>query len=244
MKKKNSIIFVFIIIFLNLTEKCQSLNKNFSLEEDTIYEQSRKALKEKKFNNAISILETIKKSNINNLHNDKIQINLIYAYYKNLNLNMAQKTAKEFIRLHPNHEHIDYIMYMQCLINMAMDKNIYFKILPIDYYKNNTYYALKAFFQLKNLIYQYPNSPYVINAKKNLIYLKNRLSEHDLQILKFYFFQKEYIATVNRGEEILQKYSETPAARKALIYMEQSYIALKIFDTAQKISKIITLNKI
>jgi len=233
-----------MVLFLNLTVHSKSLKNNYFVETYTLYEKSKKELKKEHFDNAIFILEKIKKNNISSFSNDKIQMHLIYAYYKNLNFNMAQKNIKEFIYSYPNHPNLDYVIYIQCLISISLDKNIFFKILPLDYHKNDLNYAINAFFQLKKFIYQYPKSFYVVNAKKNLIYLKNRLSESELEILKFYFFKKEYIAVVNRGEEIIQKYSETPAARKALIYIEKSYKALKIFDTAKKISKIISLNKI
>jgi len=242
--KNNSIIFFFVILFINSRVYSQSLDNHFFIQTYTLYEKSKKELRKKHFDNAICILEKIKKNNINNLNNDKIQIYLIYAYYKNLNFNMAQKNIEEFIRFYPHHKNIDYIIYMKCLINISLDKNIFLKMLPINYPKNDPHHAISAFFQLKDFIYQYPKSLYVTNAKKKLIYLKNRLSNYDLKILKFYFSHKEYIAVINRGEEILQKYSETIAARKALIYMEKSYNALKIFDTAEKISKIIVLNKI
>jgi len=243
MKKKNSIIFIFMILFLSSIVHSKSLKNFHFMKIYTLYEESKKELRKEHFDNAISILEKIKKNNVANIKNDKIQMHLIYAYYKNLNFNTALKNTEEFIRFYPKHPNIDYVIYMQCLIKISLDKNIFFNILPIEYHKNDINHAVNAFFQLKNFIYQYPNSSYVINAKKNLIYLKNRLSENEFKILKFYFSHKEYIAVINRGEEMIEKYSETPAARKALIYIEKSYKALKIFDTAKKISKIILLNK-
>ncbi|QCO70957.1 outer membrane protein assembly factor BamD [Buchnera aphidicola] len=244
MKKKNSIIFIFIILFLSLTVHSKSLKNNYFIETYILYEKSKKELRKEHFDNTICILEKIKKNNITNFNNDKILMHLIYAYYKNLDFNMAQKNIEEFIYYYPNHPNLDYVIYIQCLISMTLDKNIFFKILPIDYHKNDLNHAIHSFFQLKYFIYQYPKSRYLVNAKKNLIYLKNRLSEYDLEILKFYFLHKKYIAVINRGDEIIQKYSETPAARKALVYIEKSYNALKIFDTAKKISKIILLNKV
>ncbi|QCI22255.1 outer membrane protein assembly factor BamD [Buchnera aphidicola] len=242
MKKKYKIIFIFIIICLNLTVHCKSSNNYFFIRTHILYEKSRQKLKENKFDEAIKILETIKNDNITNFNSDKIQINLIYAYYKNFNFNMAQKNIQEFIHYHPNHINMDYILYIQSLISLAMDKNTFFKFFPIEYCKSDPIHAINAFFQLKSLIYYFPKSPYIINAKKHMIYIKRRLSEHDFAILKFYFSCHQYIAVINRGEEIIQKYPDTLAARKTLIYMQKSFFALNIFDTAKKISKIISLN--
>lgn len=60
--------------------------------------------------------------------------------------------------------------------------------------------------------------------QKKFILFKKRLSEYDLQILKYYFIHKQYIAVINRGEEILQKYPETLSAINALKYMKRSFL--------------------
>lgn len=157
---------------------------------------------------------------------------------------MAQKNINEFIKLYPKHTNIDYIFYIKSLINISLDKNIFSKILNIKSYKSDPIYAKKAFFELKNFLYHYPESIYIINVKKDLFALKQRLLNYDFEILKYYFNRKEYIAVINRGEEILKKYPETFSAREVLNYIRQSFIELKMFNTAKKISKVILLNKV
>ena len=48
-----------------------------------------------------------------------MQLDLIYAYYKNADLPLAQAAIDRFIRLNPTHPNIDYVMYMRGLTNMA-----------------------------------------------------------------------------------------------------------------------------
>lgn len=244
MKKTKNIILIFIILSLNVISTCKALNNNFFVNTYILYEKSKKELKNERFKNVILILEHIKNNNITNFNDDKIRINLIYAYYKTSNFNMALQNIKEFINIYPHHPRIDYVEYIKCLINIHLDKNTFFNILFHNNYKHDLNHAKYTFFQLKQFIYKYPHSLYIPNAKKHLVCLKNRLSEHDLDILKFYFSRKEYLSVINRGEEILQKYSETESARTTLIYMKKSYNLLKIFDKSQKISKMILLNKI
>lgn len=242
--KKKILCFLIIILCVNFSVYSETCNNDLFIKNYILYEKSKIELKKQHFKNAIFILEKIKKNKDMNVGLDKVYINLIYAYYKNFNLNMAKKNIKKFIKLYPNHLNIDYIVYLNGLIDIEMDKNTFLKILSIYYHKNDPIYAINAFFELKNFIYHYPKSLYVINAKKHLMYLKNRLSQHEFNILKFYFFNKKYISVINRGEEIIQKYPETKFAQKSLIYIKKSYLALKIFNTAKKISKIILLNKI
>ncbi|QCI16639.1 outer membrane protein assembly factor BamD [Buchnera aphidicola (Aphis craccivora)] len=242
MLKKN-ILIIFILLLIHSSACSQNTQQKKIIQEKIFYEYCKKELKENKFDSAIFHLESMKKKNISNAYSDKIQINLIYAYYKIENFHMAQKNIKEFIELYPKHPNIDYIFYIKSLIDISLDKNIFFKILTIKTYKSDPVYARKAFFELKNFLYSYPKSIYITNVKKDLFYLKQRLSKYDFEILKYYFNHKKYIAVINRGEEILQKYPETSYVIETLNYMQQSFIQLKIFDTAKKISKIISLNK-
>lgn len=146
MKKKYKIIFIFIIICLNLTVHCKSSNNYFFIRTHILYEKSRQKLKENKFDEAIKILETIKNDNITNFNSDKIQINLIYAYYKNFNFNMAQKNIQEFIHYHPNHINMDYILYIQSLISLAMDKNTFLNSFLLNIAKVIQFMRLTHFF--------------------------------------------------------------------------------------------------
>ncbi|QCI24457.1 outer membrane protein assembly factor BamD [Buchnera aphidicola (Muscaphis stroyani)] len=246
MKKKN-IIFIFITLFLISILPSKSLgNSVFLINNISILKNLNKPIN-KKINYINSDLEEIPKNSINS---EKIEMNLIYNFYKNSNFKMAQMKIEKFQRLHPSHPNMDYITYVQILINIEMDKNttdsnyFFLRFFPIKRYKNDPIYAMNAFFQLKKFINIYPKSFYIKNAKKHLISLKKRLSENDFEILKFYFTNQKYTAVINRGKDILQKYPETLVARKTLIYMQESYSSLKIFNTAEKISKIISSNKI
>ncbi|WP_343154087.1 outer membrane protein assembly factor BamD [Buchnera aphidicola (Aphis aurantii)] len=239
--KRNILIICILLLIQSLACSKNDIQQKF-IQEQKIYEYGRKELKKNKFNSAIFFLENMKKKNIFNIYWDKIQINLIYAYYKIENFSMAQKNIEEFIKLYPKHPNIDYVFYMKSLIDISLDKNIFVKTLSIINYKSDPFYAKRAFFELKNFLYRYPKSIYIINAKKDLFNLKKRLSEHDFKILQYYFSHKQYIAVINRGEEILQKYPETPCTLATLDYIKQSFISLKIFKTAEKVSKIISLN--
>ncbi len=106
-----------------------------------------------------------------------MQLNLIYAYYKNADLPLAQAAIHRFIRLNPTHPNIDYVMYMRGLTNMALDDS-----------------ALQGFFALTvaiailtctscvllfQLVRGYPNSQYTTDATKRLVFLKDRLAKND-----------------------------------------------------------------
>ncbi|CAL4323845.1 outer membrane protein assembly factor BamD [Buchnera aphidicola] len=244
MKKRKNILFILIIMFFSDPLYCQPLYNHPVIHTTNLYHIIQKKLKNNDFKEVITIINNIKNKDIMYYYNDKIQINLIYAYYKNSDFDIAQEKIEIFKILHPQHKNIDYILYLQSLIYIALDNDVYFKYIPITHNKRDPIYAIKAFFQLKNIILNYPHSRYLIDAKKHLICLKNRLAMHEFNILKYYFSEKEYISVINRGEAIIKNYQDTLIARKTLLLLEQSYRALHYFNHAQKISQIINLNKI
>lgn len=244
MTLKKNILISLILLFIHFSVYSKNIKQKNIIQNKIFYEYCKQELKEKKFNDAIFHLEDMKKKNIFNFYLDQIQINLIYAYYKIENFNMAQKNIEEFIRLYPKHPNIDYVFYIKNLIDISLDKNTFLKILNIKNYKSDPFYAKKAFFELKNFLFYFPKSIYITNVKKDLFYLKQRLAKHDFEILKYYFNHKKYIAVIKRGKEIIQRYPETSFSIKTLKYIKQSCIELKMFNIANKISKIIILNNL
>ncbi|AWH90394.1 outer membrane protein assembly factor BamD [Buchnera aphidicola (Melanaphis sacchari)] len=242
MKKKRNIMIICTILFLTFKVYSKNIVQDIIVQNKFFDQECRKQLKNKNFFNVINHLELLNKKNTNYLNSAKIKIYLIYSYYKVSNFIQAQKQIIQFIKLYPKHPNIDYVLYIQSLINISLDKNIYFNNFSIKHYKINPIHAKIAFFQLKNLINHYPRSIYVRNAKKELFYLKKRLMTYDFKIMKYYFLHNQYIAVINRGEKILQKYPEIPEVINTLEYIKKSFFALKIFNTSEKISRIISLN--
>jgi outer membrane protein assembly factor BamD len=86
-----------------------------------IYATAQQKLQDGNWKAAITQLEALDNRYPFGPYSQQVQLDLIYAYYKNADLPLAQAAIDRFIRLNPTHPNIDYVMYMRGLTNMALD---------------------------------------------------------------------------------------------------------------------------
>ncbi|SBT81925.1 Outer membrane protein assembly factor BamD [secondary endosymbiont of Trabutina mannipara] len=171
---------------------------------------------------AIKNFKFLKNYNLITSYAQQIQLNLIYAYYKLTSFSFAQSSINNFLLFNSNHPNIDYVIYMQGLINMARDSNNLLQGLFGINSNTNTKYVRTALLNFIQLINTYPNSQYSDNIKY-IIYLKNSIADYELSIIKYYYKCESYIAVNKRVEKMLRNFENTKAIKKALFFYEKSY---------------------
>lgn len=209
-----------------------------------LYKSTKNKLNKKNYKEAIQNLIQLKQLNLFNPHPQQIHLYLIYAYYKLNDLKSANESAQHFLKLYPNHKNLDYVLYMQGLINMSLDidNTVPTKYFNIHWKDRNPKHAHTAFQNFKNLIRDYPSSIYTLDAYKRSIFLKNRIAEYELSIIKFYNTKNAYISVIARTEKMLRYFPDTQATYKALYYMHEAYQKINLYDQANNIMKIILSN--
>ena len=65
------------------------------------------------------------------------QIEVVYAHYRNGDMEAARAAADRFIRLHPEDENIDYAYYMKGLSSFEDGGGFFNRFLPIDQTKRD-----------------------------------------------------------------------------------------------------------
>lgn len=209
------------------------------------YKIARNKLFHKHYIEAIQELTNIQKMYPFDPYPQQIYLDLIYAYYKTYDLKSANDSIQNFLKLYPNHQNLDYVLYMHGIINMSLDKNntfFFIKNLNINQYNCNSNYANIAFDSFLRLIQNYPNSQYYMDSYTRLIILKNKIAEYELSVIKFYYDKHAYISVIARTEKMLRYFSDTQATQKALYYMEKAYQNIRLLEQAKKIHAIITEN--
>lgn len=233
--------FITNIIIISCTTTSIYTNKN---TPDCLYKSAQKKLHSNNYKDAIQDLKKLKNLYLFEPYPQKIYLYLIYAHYKSNDLQSSNDTIQYFLQKYPHHEHLDYVLYMHGLINMTLDKNnkIPIKYININWLNRNPTYAETAFHSFIKLIHHYPHSPYFLDAYKRLIFLKNRIAEHELSIIKLYDKKNAYISVITRSEKMLHYFPNTHATHQALLYMYQAYQNIHLYDQADKVMKIISAN--
>ena len=227
---------VFLIVsFCLLTTACSLFGPEIEkpdIPEDTLYTQSIDALKEENYQLAVEKLELLEARYPFGQYSQQAQLELIFAYYKNDEPDAAIVSAERFIRLNPVHENVDYAYYLKGLAAFEQTSGLIDKYLPIDINQRDPGAAIESFDSFATLVGRYPNSQYAQDANKRMLYLKNRLATHEVQVAEYYMRRGAFVAAANRGRYVVENFQESLATPRALEIMYQAYTQLKLDELA------------
>jgi len=195
--------------------------RNESQQE--IYQKGKAALEERSYSEAIKRFEALDIQYPYGPETESAQLYLIYAYYMKEEYPMASAAAERFIRLHPASPHVDYAYYLRGLSDYYQNMGIFERLLTLDLATRDLTQIQKSYNSFDTLVRDYPNSPYAPSAYQYLIYLRNMMADHELQVGEFYYSRKAYVAAVERASGVVAHFQGAPATKQALILMVKSY---------------------
>ncbi|EJN6827568.1 hypothetical protein ATY37_06585 [Vibrio cidicii] len=207
-----------------------------------LYSEAQISLQSGNWLTAIEKLEALDSRYPFGAYSEQVQLDLIYAYYKNDDLALGLATIARFTRLNPTHEKMDWVLYMRGLTHMAQDRNFMHDLFNVDRSDRDPEPVKEAFDDFKKLLERYPNSPYAQDAQKRLFALKNRLAEYDLATADYYLRREAWIAAINRCQELQKTYPDTNAARKSLAIQLKAYQQLGLEDAVARTKELMRLN--
>jgi outer membrane protein assembly factor BamD len=210
--------------------------------EEKIYQDGQKSLAKKHYEDAINHFEALDALYPFSKHAEQAQIDIIYAYYANDDLDSALVAADHYIHLYPTNPNADYAYYMRGVVNFEKNVNWVNKLYAKDPGLVDTTGMQQAFVDFNNLVEQFPKSKYVPDAKNRMIYIRDLLAEHELLVAKFYFDHKAYVAAANRASYIVEHFKNVPEAEDALKIMVKSYRALGADTDAAEAMRVLQLN--
>lgn len=208
-----------------------------------LYTQAQQALQAGSWAESITTLEALDSRYPFGPYSDQVQLNLIYAYYKNGDYPLALASIARFNRLNPSHERADWLLYMRGLTYMAQDSNFMHSLFNMDRSDRDPSPVKAAFADFKRLLERYPDSQYAADSRLRLVALKNRLADYDLASADFYLRREAWIAAINRCQELQKTYPDTQAARDSLEIQLKAYKALDLEDGIKTTQEMIDLNE-
>lgn len=210
--------------------------------EQQLYEEALSAMEQDNYSLAVEKLQLLEARYPFGRYSEQAQLELIYAYFKTYEPESASAAADRFIRLHPNHENIDYAYYMKGLTAFEQDRSILTRFLPLDETQRDPGAARDSFGAFSTLVNRYPESEYAPDAQKRMQYLKNRLATHEIHVAAYYMKRGAWVAAANRGRYVVENFQETPAVPDALAIMGEAYTELRLTDLAEDAYQVLELN--
>ena len=233
-----------LIATLVLTAACSS-NKpevDENLSETELYQQAQDDLNSNSYNNAIAKLKALESRYPFGRYAEQAQLELIYAYYKNVEPEAAKSAAERFIRLHPQHANVDYAYYLKGLTSFDQDRGLIARFLPLDLTTRDPGAARDSYNEFAQLTSRYPNSRYAPDAKARMIYLRNLLAAYEIHAGRYYLTRQAYVAAANRGRYVVENLQETPSVGDGLALMVEAYQRLDLDDLAATSLETLKLN--
>ena len=170
------------------------------------------------------------------------QMEIAYAYYKQGDQAQALAAVDRFIKLHPNHENVDYMYYLRGLINFNDQLGFMNFIARQDITERDPKASRDAFDAFKQLVTQFPDSKYTPDALARMKYLVNALAQYDVHVARYYMRRNAYLAAVNRAQASINEYPDAPANEEAMFIMVKGYDAMGMTDLRDDANRVFLKN--
>jgi outer membrane protein assembly factor BamD len=162
----------------------------------------------------------------------RAQLMAAYAFYEASSYDEAVSAARRFIDLHPGNKDVAYAYY---LIGISH----YEQISDVGRDQKMTELALEAF---DELIRRFPQSRYARDAEIKADLARDHLAGKEMEIGRYYLRRGEYVAAINRFDNVINRYQTTTHVAEALHRLTECYLALGVQQEARRTASVLGYN--
>lgn len=170
------------------------------------------------------------------------QIDLAYSHYRENERALALAATDRFLKLHPNHQSLDYIYYLRGLINFNEQQGFIATLGQQDLSERDLRAARESFDAFKEVVTRWPESKYAADSEARMRYLHNSMASGEVHIARYYYLRGAYVAAANRAQLAIKSYRQAPALEEALYILMASYERLGLTDLKADTERVLKLN--
>lgn len=207
-----------------------------------LYAEAKEAMSDGAFDKAIKYFEKLEARYPYGRYAQQAQLEVAYAYYKQQEPASAVSACDRFIRLHPNHQNVDYAYYLKGLVNFNEDLGLLGHVSMQDLTERDPKAAKESFDAFKELATRFPESKYAADAIQRMNYLVNALAAHEAHVADYYMRRGAYVAAINRAQAALKTYPDALANEEALFILVKAYDALGMADLRDDAERVMRKN--
>jgi outer membrane protein assembly factor BamD len=205
---------------------------------ETLYKNAQSALKSSNYDAAIRAYEALEARFPFSDDARQGKLDLMYAYYKNDEPESAVDAADQFIRENPTHPRVDYAHYIKGLVYFERTPNFLERFFNVDLSARPPSDARKSFAAFGVIVERYPRSEYAHDARRRMIFLRNRLADYEVAVGRYYLRRGAYVGALARSKYVIETYDGAPAVREALEIMTRAYRELEMTELAAQTERI------
>jgi outer membrane protein assembly factor BamD len=204
-------------------------------QERPVQELYNKALADLNSENYLSAaqgFDEVERQHPYSVWSTKAQVMSAFAYYQSNKYDQAILAADRFIELHPGNKDVAYAYYLIAI-------SYYEQITGVGRDQKITRQALDA---LERVVRRFPNSEYARDAKLKIDLTRDHLAGKEMEIGRYYQKSDQFVASINRFREVIERYQTTSHVPEALHRLTESYLALGIEDEAKNAAAVLGYN--
>jgi len=198
-------------------------DKTATWSPNKIYAEAKDEASSGAYDKAIPLYEKLEGRAAGTPLAQQAQLDLAYAYWRSGERAQALAAIERYIKLNPSSPALDYALYLRGVINFNDDIGVMGSLAGQDLAERDSRASRDSYQAFKQLVTQFPQSPYSEDARVRMDYILNTLAEYELYVARYYFRRGAFVAAVNRAQQAVVDFEGAPATEEALYIMVQSY---------------------
>ncbi|MBT9610354.1 MAG: outer membrane protein assembly factor BamD [Aquabacterium commune] len=190
---------------------------------DKLYADAKDDAAEGNYETALKKLEKVEARASGTLLSQQAQIDLAYAYFRTGEKAQALAKLDRFIRLHPTSPAMDYVYYLQGLINFNENLGLFGRVANQDLSERDQQASRDAYESFKQVVDRFPTSKYAEDSRLRMNHIVNSLAAGEVHVARYYLRRGAYVAAANRAQAAVTEYRQSPAIEEGLYILAQSY---------------------
>ncbi|HUK01538.1 MAG TPA: outer membrane protein assembly factor BamD [Steroidobacteraceae bacterium] len=226
-----------------LTAGCKSADRKLQkASPEVLYKQAQSRLNNFDYNGAIKIYEMLNARFPFTDQARQARLDLIYAYYRQGEHESAIDAADTFIRENPTHPRVDYAWYIKGLVDYERAPNVLERFFHADLSERPPTTANKSFEAFRTVVEQFPKSDYAHDARRRMIYLRNRLADYDVHVAEYYMQRGAWVGAAQRATHAVETYDGAPSIREALLILMAADEKLGLTERETQVREVFQAN--
>lgn len=243
-----------LLLLLTVLAGCQSTKDFFGMDGEPnlpetetlpveeLYAMGKKELDEGDYDKAEKVFTRLVARFPYGAISEQAQLDLAFAQFKLAKYEEASSTVSRFIKMYPVSTQIDYAYYLKALINFDRENRWLAKIARLNMSARDLGAAQQSYNDFNEVIRRFPTSKYAPEARDRMIYLRNRLALHDLDVGIFYYNREAYVSAAGRAKYLLETYPQSSVENDAVALLTAAYTAMGQETLAQDSRRILEAN--
>lgn len=208
-----------------------------------LYEEARTAASDSDWTRAQDYYTKLESRYPFGRYAQQAQIESAYAYWRDGDAAQCVQACDRFLRQYPNHANSDYVLYLKALATLNQRNTIFTSLLTQDIYERDADAAQTAFDTLKELVERFPQSRYAHEARRRMHELVLSQAHHEYNIACFYYERHAYVAAIERAQNVVRTFQQTPYSDDALELIRDCYREMGVTDLENDVNRVLELNQ-